>query len=462
MSERNDIDRQLRNLRFSVDAETHDRILTDVLRVHADARKTAPRLWPTVIRRFIMTRWILKLSLAGIAVVVAIALFAPFGGGGLVLADVLDHIQQSSYRFDLTVCLDEAHKTVQGRVYRQGRARFDDKIGLGTVSTIVDLESRESLLLFHQFKTARFVEGSEELTNTGADQLLLLCSRPMEDLWHLRDGTEEDLGEEMIDGVKAQGFRVAQEDEYFRNEITLWAEVDSALPVTVEIVSTALKPPGDELVFVLENFVVESAMDASPFSMDVPAGYTLSDRARLEDIEFGDKSSKEAQRIAEAFQLCSKGKADEAIDTLLQVDWESPIVFAEEPYLFTLTEQDIVELDEGERNQVMSVVMPSCSQVRKMCFALMERAETSRSDKDYAAAERCLNTALHLGELLTRDPEGVLIVHLAGIAARKLSLGQLKALYEEMKAPEKLVATQQKIQDVDAAHQAIKKRATGQ
>jgi len=449
MSGPNDINQRLRHLRFRVDTETHDRILTDVLRVRADARKAAPGLASAIVRRFVMTRWIWKFSLAGIAIVIALALLLPFGRGGLVLADVLDRIQGSSYRFDLTIRLGQAYKTVQGQVYQQGRARFDDKVGLGTVSTIVDLESRRSLLLFHQFRTARYVEGSEELTHTADDQILLLCSRPIEDLWHLRDGTEDDLGEETIDGVKAHGFRVVHEDEYFRNEITLWAEVRSAEPVTVEIVSTGLKPPGDQLVFELKDFVVEPEMDAALFSMEVPAGYTRSDQARLEDVEFGDESSKEAERIAEAFRLWADGKADESIETLLKVDWDSPILFAEEPYLFTLTEQDIVELEASERERVMSIVMPSCAQVRKMCFALVERA-------------RYLETALHLGELLNRDPEGILIVHLVGIAARKVALGQLKALYEEMNAPEKVVTTQQKIQEVDAAHQAIKQRATGQ
>lgn len=409
-----------------------------------------------------MSHWLLKLTLAGVAVIVAVALFSSFGGSGLVLADVLDHIQGSSYGFDLTIRAGEAYKTVRGRVYQQGRARFDDKVGLGTISTIVDLESRRSLLLFHQFRTARYMEGSEALTNTADDQLLLLCSRPIKDLWHLRDGTEDDLGEETIDGVKAHGFRVVHEDEYFRNEITLWAEVRSAEPVTVEIVSTALKPPGAQLVFELEDFVVEPEMEAALFGMEVPAGYTLSDQARLEDVEFGDESSKEAERITEAFELWADGKANESIETLLKVNWDSPILFAEEPYLFTLTEQDIVELEASERERVMSIVMPSCAQVRKMCFALVERATMARSAKDYAAAERYLETALHLGELLNHDPEGILIVHLTGIATRKVALGQLKALYEEMNAPEKVVTTQQKIQEVDAAHQAIKKRASGQ
>jgi outer membrane lipoprotein-sorting protein len=466
MSGRNDINRRLRDLRFKVDPQTHDRILSDALRAHADARRAAP-LWPTIIRRFVMTRWLLKLSLAGIVVVVAVAVFSQLGGG-VALADVLKHIQQSSYSFDLTIRFGNAYKTVCGSVLQQGRARFDDEVGGGDVSTIVDLASRKSLVLFHKFQTARFMEppeepgntaadiaASDELGNTGADKLLLLCSRPMEELWRLRDGTEEDLGEKTIDGVQARGFRVVHEDEYFRNEITLWAKVRSGLPLTVEIASTALKPPGDELVFTLEDFVVDPEMDESLFSLEVPPGHTLAEQTTLADIEFAGESSDEAKKIAATLRLWAEGQKDRAIETLLDVNWVAPITFAKVPYVFALTEQNIVELKQDEQQRVMAPVMGSCKFIRQICFELVERSNTARSAEEYATAETHLEAGLQLGELLNRDPEGIVIAQLVGIAARKLTLVQLKELYEEIDAPEKLVATEQEIQEVDAAHQAL-------
>jgi hypothetical protein len=351
--------------------------------------------------------------------------------------------------------LGQAHKTVHGQVYQQGRARFDDKVGVGTVSTIVDLESRKSLILHHQFKTARYMDASEELTNTAADQLLLLCSRPIEDLWRLRDGTEEDLGEETRDGVKAHGFRVVQEDEYFRNEITLWAKVRSGFPLTVEMVSTALKPPGDQLVFTLENFVVEPEMDEAQFNLEVPTGYTLSEQTSLEDVKFSDEASPDGAKIVATLRLWAEGKTDEAIETILSVNWDASIAFAKEPYMLTLTEQNIVEFKQDEQEKVIAVVLNSCNVTRKICFELVERAKTARAGADYATAEKHLETALHFGELLNRDPKGVFIVQLTGIAARKLALVRLKELYEGMNASDKLVTTEQRIQQVDADHQSL-------
>ena len=462
MSDQDKVKERLRGLRFPVEAETHERILADALRVHAEARKAAPPLVSTLVRRFIMTRWIWKLSLAGAAVVVALVLFLPLGSSGLAFADVLDRIQGSSYRFDLTVRVGNAYNTFQGQVYQQGRARFDEKVGLGTVSTVVDLESRRSLLLFHQFHTARYTERPEGLTNTAADQLLLLCSRPIEDLWHLRDGSEEDLGPKTLDGIKAHGFQVVHEDEYFHNTITFWADIHSAEPITVEIASTARKRPGNELTFVLEDFVIDPNMDGAAFSLEVPPGYTLTEREELKDVTFAEKSSPEADKIAAALLLGADGKIDEAMAAVLTVDWDAPIAFAKEPYLFTLTEQDVVEFKQDEQEAVMAQVMDSCRLVRKICFALVDRAKAARSAGTPAVAERDLETAVHLGELLNRDPDGILIAQLVGIAARKLALVELRTLYEQTDADAKLVATEQKIQQVDAEHQRIKERAAEQ
>jgi outer membrane lipoprotein-sorting protein len=421
-----------------------------------------------------MTRWLLKLSIAAIAIVAAVVLVSQLGGG-VALADVLEHIQQSSYSFDLTIRFGNAYKTVRGSVFQHGRARFDDEVGGGTVSTIVDLASRKSLVLFHKFQTARFMEAREEpsntgadldasneLSNTGADKLLLLCSRPIEELWRLRDGTEEDLGEKTIDGVQARRFRVVHEDEYFRNEITLWAKVRSGLPLTVEIASTALKPPGDQLVFTLEGFVVDPEMDESLFNLKVPPGYSLAEQTTLADIEFAEESSGEAKKIAETLRLWADGQKDRAIETLLDVNWVAPITFAEEPYVFALTEQNIVELKQEEQQRVIAPVMDSCKFIRQICFELVERAKTARSAEEYATAETQLEAGLHLGELLNRDPEGIVIAQLVGIAVRKLALVRLKELYEEMDAPEKLVAAEQRIQEVDAAHQALVRKLRGQ
>jgi outer membrane lipoprotein-sorting protein len=462
MNGRDYVEKCIRSLRLPTGAATHDRILSDVLRVHAEANSARVVRRSAVVRRLIMTNWMLKISGLGIVIVLAVVLFAHFGGGATVLADVLAHIQQESYSFTLTIRSGQASSVLRGTVYRKGQVRFDNGVGEETQSTIVDLESRKRLLLSHQSKTARYVEGPEELTNTGSDRLLLLCSRPVESLWHLRDGTEDDLGEGVIGGTKAHGFRIVHEDEYFRNEITLWAGRRSGWPLRVEIASLALKPPRDRLDFILENFVTESDLDEGLFSLEVPPGYALSAQADSPDTASERQGSDEAGKVIKALQLWPQGRVDEALDLLLDVDWDKPMVFVDEPCIFSLTEQAVASLGQTDRDQLMPVILDQCNQLRKICFALVERAKAARSVQDYTKAETCLTTVLHLGELANRDPGGIFIAQLTGIAAQKLSLVQLKPLYLEMNAAEKLVDIEMKIQQVDAEHQALAQKARGQ
>jgi len=457
MSSRDYIEKCVKSLRLSRDADMHSRILEDVLHVHAETRVVRSAHRYAAVRRFIMTSWTLKIGGLGAIFVVAVVLFAQFGGGTTALAEVLEHIQQDNYSFTLTIRSGQARSVLRGRVYSGGRVRFD--AGAGDSSTVVDLQSRRRLLLSHRSKTARYVEGTEELTHTGSDRLLLLCSQPMESLWHLCDGTEDDLGQETIAGVKAQGFLAVHEDEYFRNEITLWAASRSGWPVRVEIASTALKPPKDRLDFILEDFVMESKLDERLFSLEPPSGYVLSGQAGPPENPSEEENPDEAGKIAEAFRLWAQERNDEALDSLLSVDWDRPMVFADEPYLFSLTEQAVASLQPTDRDRLVAVILNECNQLRKICFALVDRAKEAQSAQDYANAETCLTTALHLGELANRNPGAMLIPQMTGIAARKLSLVQLKSLYEEMNATEKLVDTELKTQQVDAEHQALAQKA---
>ena len=99
--------------------------------------------------------------------------------------------------------------------------------------------------------------------------------------------------------------------------------------------------------------------------------------------------------------------------------------------------------------------MDSCSVLREICFELVRIAKAAIATNDYAKAELHLETALSFGELVNRDLEAMYIVRLVGIAMRKLSLMELKSLYEQWNQPDKLNSIREKIQQVDAYHKSI-------
>lgn len=387
-------------------------------------------------------------------IVIGMALFFNLNGT-IAFADVLEYIQQRSYTFDMTVRVDNASSSLRGRVLQPGHMRFDTAAGIGKMSTIIDLESRTSLVLIHAYKTAKYVDIETEYSHQGIDDLLSLCSLPVENLWNIQDRSAENLGEKVLDDVTVQGYRVAQDDAYFSNEITLWANARSGRPISVEIVSTALKPPYGEITWQLNDFDLDIELDPSIFSVEVPPGYTLTDQTSVQDIAFPENSSAEAQKIAQAIELWQNGQEAKATNLLMQIDWNKPIVFAKEPYALTLTEKELVLLKQTEREALMPAIMNFCATLRKISFELSRLSQEAQSAQDYAKAETYLKTSWHLGEVIGSGREDVLIVRLTGIALRKKSLGELKALYEQTDEQSKLIDIHQKLQIVDTQHQTL-------
>jgi len=374
---------------------------------------------------------------------------------GVAFAEVLNYIQAQGYSFDLTVQEDNSSETMRGMIFQPGRMRFDAKTGVRSFSAITDTGSNKTLLLSRHFKIAQYVNTAEEFERIGASKLLYLCSRPIQNLWDMRDGTEEELGKREFDGLTALGFKVIHRDDDFDNEITLWADARSGHPVSVEIISTALQAPGNRLIWTLNNFDLDSELDESMFSMEVPVDYTLANQKNLEDIDFEEKSDEDARKIVNAIQLWKDNKKDEAIQILLEVNWDEPITFAEEPYILTMTEKELASLKKSEQNKLMPIIMDSCAMLRNICFELVRIAKEAVAANDYAKAELHLETALHFGELVNRDPEAMYIVRLVGIAMRKLSLVQLESLYAQSNQPDKLNSVREKIQQVDAYHKSL-------
>jgi hypothetical protein len=118
----------------------------------------------------------------------------------------------------------------------------------------------------------------------------------------------------------------------------------------------------------------------------------------------------------------------------------------------------LVQLKHAEREALMPTIMSTCATFRKICFELIRISKEAQSVQDFSKAETYLMTGWHLGELIGPDQEDILIVRLVGIAMRKMSLGELKALYEQTNDQNKLIDAQQKIQTVDAQHQALKEQ----
>jgi hypothetical protein len=87
-----------------------------------------------------------------------------------------------------------------------------------------------------------------------------------------------ELGEKEIDGRKAVGFAAGNA----REEITIWADTKTALPLRIEFKIGHMHA-------IMKNFEFDTPVDDSLVSMDVPAGYELQET----EVDFSDATEQE-------------------------------------------------------------------------------------------------------------------------------------------------------------------------
>ncbi len=269
------------------------------------------------------------------------------------------------------------------------------------------------------------------------------------------------MGEKEIDGQRVTGFRVFQEDKYFKYDIIIWADFESGAPSLVEVLA---KPLDDYLSvkWTMENFDLDIELDERLFSLDVPAGYTLAYQEDLEDVEVETEPSFESEKIVQMLELWSQGNKNRAIELLLEVDWTKQIEFGKEPYIFSLTEKGYISLKADDQKQAMEKIMATAKDIRDIVRKeLLTLGQAAMSAQDYEEAEQYFQTGLKLGKLLARDPESMVIVRLVGIAIQKVVLNEMMNLYRTTNDHGKLQTAENQLRMAEAEGDKIKKKAMG-
>lgn len=412
---------------------------------------------------------ITKIAAAAVLIIAVMIGINQFGGSvdvsSVAFGQVLEYFQTSSYSFDLTVDTgmeDQAQQVniIQGTVWEVGKMRMDfSAVGVGKISSIVDLNSGNSLLLFHRDETA--VAKKEFLLNknTGAGGIVSLCTKPVENLWDLRDGTEEQLGEKEIDGQHVTGFRVLQEDQYYEYDITIWADFDSGAPFLVELLAEPLYESYPSIRWKMANFDLDVELDEELFSLDVPAGYTLAYQEDLENLEVETEASIESEKIVQVLELWSRGGKNEAIGLLLEVDWTKRIEFGKEPYIFSVSEKAYKSLKADDQRRAIKEISVSMASVKAIVKKLLAQGKAAAVNRNYKKAERYFNAGYQLGKLLERDPERIIIVRLVGIGACAKTSKEMIVLYKTTNNHEKLQEAEKQLRAVEAELDKIKKQA---
>jgi hypothetical protein len=215
------------------------------------------------IGRTIMKSRITKLAAAAVIIIAVLIGINPFRST-ITFAEVIKPILNArTVVLDFIVGSEETgpvmHDIVVGSRIRRTFSNMDTIM-------IINLENAKMLTLDPPSKVAVYVdiqgplrEGTRNLIEFVRNAVIRVKDQP--------DIPVQELGQREIDGQKAVGFLVRGHNE----EVTIWADAKTATPIRIELLY-------GQTLYILKNIEFDVPVDESLVSMDVPAGYTVSDK----------------------------------------------------------------------------------------------------------------------------------------------------------------------------------------
>jgi len=223
-----------------------------------------------VLWEYIMTSKITKLAAAAVIIVAVLIGVSQFFGGTVTFADVIQPILNArTVVFDFIVGEEETgpviHDIVAGSRIRRTFSNMETIL-------ILDLDNAKMLTLDPPSKGAAYIDIKGPI-GEGTKSILDLIRNIVTRLKEQDELPVQELGQQEIDGRKAIGFFLADKPHI---ELTIWADPKTALPIRIEMLL------GQSFLgqtrYILKNIEFNVPVDELLVSMDVPAGYKLSDQ----------------------------------------------------------------------------------------------------------------------------------------------------------------------------------------
>ncbi|MHC4088183.1 MAG: LolA family protein [Planctomycetota bacterium] len=247
----------------TVNSKVDDRIINDALTVFDKSEKTKsvsaePNIW-----RMIMKSRITKLAAAAVIIIVILIGISQFSdsidGSSIVWADVVEQIRTFRPNIYKQTIQYETRPDKVKQVMHFSLSRRREIWADGSIR-VFDMSKKPVRILTLYPDKKQAIEMT--LTDMGPakdpDLLRILAGR--------QDGTEEDLGITEIEGRKVKIFHSPDKI----NDFTVWADVETGLPVRIELLQEQLKR-----TIVMEEFEFDVDFDEALFSVTAPKGYSV-------------------------------------------------------------------------------------------------------------------------------------------------------------------------------------------
>ncbi len=276
-----DIDKLIKKLRYKASAETHNRILGNVMQALEKKEKqtsgaTAPSIW-----RIIMKSPVTKLA-AAVVLIVGVVIFSLIVSPGVTFADVIKPLfEAKTFAYDLLIG-GEGGPVARDHV-SGNRIRRTMSTGPNIV-LIIDADAAKVLRLDTAGKTAALVDIAGPLEKHARDYIAFV-RETIERLMADPNFEPEEQFQRQIDGRKAIGYSLGND----RERITILADAETGALVQIEL------EWGREIC-ILKNFEFNIPISENQISLDPPAGYTMR-RTQMDFSKLSEKDLIESLRV---------------------------------------------------------------------------------------------------------------------------------------------------------------------
>lgn len=260
------IEKLIRKLRYKTSAETHDRVLSNVLQALDENEKQKPGVIKPDIWRTIMNTKTRKFATAAMILIAALIglhfIAGPFSTTSTVYAEVAERLQKAmtmTYKVTTSTPVEEMPDMEMEVAFKEPGLMRMTMTG-GYVS-VMDSVQGKGLSIIPGKKQFIEMDLSNLPDDPGQNQLSTI-----EKLRSLPDRADEELGEREINGRDVQGFRVTEEGVTY----TVW--IDPKTRELVEVETEFLNAPGMSSTMTDIRFDVE--LPDELFSITPPDGYS--------------------------------------------------------------------------------------------------------------------------------------------------------------------------------------------
>ena len=255
----------LKNLDVPVDAGVDERILGDAVARMEELKKTKPAFTKPMIWRTVMKNHRTQFA-AAVVIIITVLIGVHYLGGSIddtsiAWADVLEQI--STFRpYTCTYTVQAEGMPTQTKHLMRVSLTQRREIRSDGIVLVFDLAIPKCLTLMPEKKHA--IERIYDM-EPRTDPDLLKLVKSMESR-AFGEGAVQEIGVKKIEGHVAKGFRSVGK----HNDITVWADVKTILPVRVEIIHVGL-----DTKITMSEFTFDVDLDEVLFSTKAPDGYTV-------------------------------------------------------------------------------------------------------------------------------------------------------------------------------------------